>query len=92
VAVFIFGNKLVDDNVVIADGMLEEFQIARDAGRKIVSIGSTGGAAKQIFDKIKKHIDEFAYLTKYLEALETEVEPEKLVKLVSSIVCELRES
>jgi hypothetical protein len=91
VAIFIFGNKVVDDKLVIANGMLEEFQIAKDAGKKIIPIGSTGGAAKQIFEEIKEHIKEFPYLETSLEGLEKEVDPDQLVKLVISIVCKLCE-
>ena len=71
--------------------MLEEFQIAKDAGKKIIPIGSTGGAAKQIFEEIKEHIKEFPYLETSLEGLEKEVDPDQLVKLVISIVCKLCE-
>ncbi len=91
VAVFIFGNKLVDGEEVIADGMLEEFWIAKEAGKKIVPIGSTGGATKQIFDEVKEQIEEFPYLKTYMQALETELDSDKLIKLVSSIVCKLRQ-
>lgn len=91
VAIFIFGNKVVDDKVVIANGMLEEFQIAKAIGKKIIPIGSTGSAAKQIFEEVKEHIKEFPYLETSLEVLEKEVDPDQLVKLVISIICKLRE-
>ncbi len=92
VAIFIFGNKVVDDKVVIADGMLQEFQITKDAGKKIIPIGSTGGAAKQIFDEVKEKIADYPYLNNYLDDLEKEVDSDKLVRLVNTIVKALRES
>ena len=46
VAIFIFGNKRVDDKIVIADGMINEFEIAKQKGKRIIPIGSTGGTAR----------------------------------------------
>ena len=42
VCIFIFGNKLDNGDVVIADGMMEEFQIAKERGKIIIPIGCTG--------------------------------------------------
>jgi hypothetical protein len=90
IAIFIFGNKVVNNEVVIADGMLEEFQIAKDRGKIIIPVGSTGGAAKNIYDEIKENIDNYPYLNDYLEDLGIESDPDKLIKLITTIVCELR--
>lgn len=90
VAVFIFGSKLIDGKVVEANGMIQEFQIAKERGKKIIPVGSTGGTAREIFDIVKERIEEFPYLTNYIQELETEVDPDKLVKLVCEVVCKLR--
>ena len=42
VGIFIFGNKVVDGKIVIGDGVIEEFEIAKSRGLKIIPIGSTG--------------------------------------------------
>lgn len=54
VCIFIFGNKLDNVEVVIANGMLEEFQIAKERGKIIIPIVSMGFAAKEIFDAMKE--------------------------------------
>ena len=66
-----FGNKLVDNKVVIADGMKEEFQIAKKLKKIIIPLGGTGGAAKEIFDLIKEESNQYEYLMKYWEKLES---------------------
>jgi hypothetical protein len=90
VALFMFGNKNVNGNVVIANGMLKEYQIAKNAGKKIIPVGSTGGAARQIFDEVKENIGEFPYLVPYIGALEIEIDLDKLVNLIISIVDKIR--
>jgi SLOG family protein/SIR2-like protein len=39
---------------VVADGVLEEFESAHRLGRIVIPIGSTGGAASQIWDRLNK--------------------------------------
>lgn len=50
VAVFLFGTKEGDDGVISAQGMKEEFEIARTQGLAVVPIGATGGMAKELAD------------------------------------------
>jgi hypothetical protein len=48
VALFIGGRKIVDGQIVVADGVFAERQIAENNGAFILPIGATGGAAKRI--------------------------------------------
>lgn len=59
IALFILGNKKFEDGVVIADGMLEEFEIAKTQGLTLVPVGSTGYAAKQIWDEVAANFEKF---------------------------------
>lgn len=86
IAVFIFGNKKVGDDIIIADGMLKEFEIAKNLGKIIIPVGSTGGAAAEIHKKLKETIGDYPYLTDYLDRLSTEVDGEKLVELLCGII------
>lgn len=52
IAVFLFGTKQVEDAIVLADGMVREFEIARAHGVAIVPVGATGGAAKELSDLV----------------------------------------
>ena len=44
VAVFVFGNKLEAGQVVPANGVRREFEIARDRGLLLIPIGATGAS------------------------------------------------
>jgi len=48
IAVFLFGTKEGDDGVILADGMQQEFEIARAQGLAVVPVGATGGMAKEL--------------------------------------------
>lgn len=85
ICIFIFGNKIVDGEVVPASGMMEEFQIAKERGKIIIPIGSTGSAAKEIFDEMKESGD-FAYLDNYWDTLESEVDFAKISSTIDDII------
>lgn len=86
IAIFMFGNKRADGNIVNADGCREEFEIAKTLGKIIIPLGSTGYEAKAILDEIKKNIDGYPYLKKYISDLEKVTEINKMVELVLKIV------
>lgn len=86
IAIFLFGNKKDDNQIVIADGMLKEFDIASSLGKTIIPVGSTGGAARQIYERVKKDIDRYPYLKDVIDELGTETDHDKLVDLICSIV------
>lgn len=93
VAVFMFGNKKdpADPSKIInAPGCREELSVARDNKNIIIPIGSTGFMAKEIFDEVKANMDDYKYLEKYMDALETENNVDKLVEIVIAIVKEQR--
>lgn len=50
-AIFVFGNKLKDDNVILADGLREEYALCKDAGAIIIPIGATGYVSKEIWEE-----------------------------------------
>jgi hypothetical protein len=53
IAVFLFGNKVNEEGeLTIADGMLQEFKIARQQGVAVVPVGATGAAAKQLAEQV----------------------------------------
>ena len=77
--------ELDNGDVVIADGMMEEFQIAKERGKIIIPIGSTGFAAKEIFEEMKVSGD-YPYLNDYWEILETEEDVIKVVNTINEII------
>lgn len=51
IALFLFGNKKAGDETVVADGMIREFEIARQHGLTCIPIGATGYAAAKLADR-----------------------------------------
>ncbi|WP_028865371.1 SIR2 family protein [Psychromonas aquimarina] len=52
ISIFLFGNKLVNNEVVDAIGLIREFEISKAMGNLCIPIGSTGYATKIISDLI----------------------------------------
>ncbi len=54
IAIFIFGNKKKNgtDNIILADGVEKEFEIAIKQGVIPIPIASTGYMTKNIYEKI----------------------------------------
>lgn len=88
ISIFMFGNKMKAGHIVEGSGCIEEYKIAKKKGNLIIPIGSTGYAAKTIFEDIRKDIGKYPYLTAYMDILEKETNISKLVKTVVKIVNE----
>lgn len=52
IAVFVFGNKLVDGNVVQANGVQREFDIAVERGVVPIPVGCTGYIAEKLWNDV----------------------------------------
>jgi hypothetical protein len=52
IVIFLGGIKTLNGQPVVADGVLEEFGLATQAGAFLLPVGATGGAAKQIADQL----------------------------------------
>jgi hypothetical protein len=61
IAIFVFGNKLVDGNVVNSDGMLEEFRIARENGIFLIPVGMTGFMSRELWNSVIAEFDELQH-------------------------------
>lgn len=61
IAVFLFGNKedKTTGNVVLSDGMREEFDIAKKEGLLLVPVGATGYVAEDLWKEVKKDFGTF---------------------------------
>ncbi|WP_421536041.1 SIR2 family protein [Priestia sp. D3YE.R1] len=90
VMILMFGNKVVDGQVVEANGMIEEYQIAREKDKYIIPIGSTGYAAKKIFNEVKGNLEEFWYLEDSLDILENEQDEQKIIFEINIIIEKIR--
>lgn len=86
IAVFLLGNKLVDDKIELADGVRKEFEIAIDSGALVLPIGATGYIAKELWQKVYDKYEEY-YPGKIgfelFEKLGNEsIEPDEIIDLV----------
>lgn len=52
VVIFVGGVKFVDGKSVVADGVMKEFQLAKENSSFLIPIGTTGGAAKLISEEL----------------------------------------
>lgn len=53
-AIFIFGNKVQDQTTLVANGMIEEFEICLQSGVVPLPIGATGWASKEIVGRLRE--------------------------------------
>ncbi len=96
VAIFVFGNKLVDGVVVNADGVRREFQIALDLKLIPIPIGITGYETRQIFEDIsgdpESYYGDNTWIFPHIAELANHAgEPSELVKKVIGIIKKLQE-
>ncbi|MGY3130149.1 NAD-dependent SIR2 family protein deacetylase [Bradyrhizobium sp. USDA 4501] len=59
IALFLFGNKLKDGHTVPADGVVREFEVARDQTIVVLPIGATGSAAQTLATLVIGDPDKF---------------------------------
>lgn len=88
VAVFIFGNKDEHGEIIEADGMIEEFRIAKEQKKMIIPIGSTGGASATIYSEVQQNIVSYPYLKNHIDKLSQVSDVSLLIDLISSIIKE----
>lgn len=89
IILFVFGQKFEGDISCNSKGVIEEFEIARKMNKKIIPIGSTGFAAKYIYDIIKNEIINFPYLEPYIDLLGNEIDIEIISKVVVQIILDI---
>lgn len=59
IAIFVFGNKLVNGEVVISKGMIEEFEICLAHHVIPIPVGVTGSVSKELWEKVASELTEF---------------------------------
>lgn len=91
-AIFVLGNKVVAGNVLLADGMREEFEIALKAGVYPIPIGATGYVAEQLSAEVRAKVDDLygplaGEVKPHLEVLaDAKADDDKLVNAVMAIL------
>ncbi|SHL50919.1 SIR2 family protein [Fibrobacter sp. UWH4] len=68
IQIVLFGRKINEKKEVVnADGVKKEFDIAHQKGLFIIPIGSTGGMTNVIWNEICKEMEEFGYNSDFLK-------------------------
>ncbi len=59
ISIFIFGNKMKNEEIITADGVIKEFEISHRRGNICVPIAFTGYASRTIYDEILSKPEEY---------------------------------
>ena len=70
-------------------GVYMEYQIATELNNAVIPVGSTGYEAKVIWDEVRNNINQYFYLSKRIDLLQSEKNPKKLALLIESILVDI---
>ena len=59
IAIFFLGNKIVNENIELADGLQKEFDIAVELGLKVIPIGASGFKSEELFSEVMENFDTY---------------------------------
>jgi hypothetical protein len=91
IAIFVFGNKMKDGKLVLADGVDKEFRIAISNNLIPIPIGATGSISKIISDEVLKNPEHFYKGMEWIipiikELTDINLSAERIIKKVLSII------
>jgi len=52
IAIFLFGNKVVNGSIELSNGMREEYEIAKKQGIFLIPVGATGFVSKELWEDV----------------------------------------
>ncbi|MFY9072893.1 SIR2 family protein [Aliarcobacter butzleri] len=79
IAIFIFGNKIEDGEIVLSNGMKEELEIAKEKNLLLIPIGSTGYISELFWNELKEENSESKI---YEELGDKNKEPKEIIDLI----------
>lgn len=62
IAIFVFGNKLEDGQVVLSGGMRREFELALENNVFPIPVGCTGGMAEELWEELTQKIADGSFV------------------------------
>jgi len=92
IAIFMFGNKLDGLNVVLANGVRREFEMAVENGLYVVPVGATGYMAEALWQEVSANMDKFfpnhsaEFDANFAELGNTALGPDELVDAVMRLL------
>lgn len=95
ISIYIFGNKKQDDNIVEANGVKTEFDIAIDAKHIVIPVGCTGYMAQKLWEQINLNIEEYYgkvndEVRKTFQSLNTKMSNDEIVSNIVKLIKLLR--
>ncbi len=97
-AIFLFGQSayniehhIYEKEGHYSNGVYQEFQIAKELGLSIIPVGATGFEAEVIWQEVKCEINKYFYLSKRIDLLYREKNPDELACLIVSILNDIAE-
>lgn len=82
-AIFLFGKST---GYEFSQGVLDEFEIAKQNNLVIIPVGATGYSAKIIWKEVKENITLYPYLESYIDKLNDEKDGKKLANIIIAII------
>lgn len=93
ISIFIYGNKLEDGHLVLANGVKSEFDISLAQKSFVIPIGATGYMAKQLWDEtLQNYVPYFGsenHIELFKELGNENSTPEQLIKLIIDFILKL---
>lgn len=93
ISIFIYGNKLKNRHLVLANGVKREFDISLEQKSFVIPIGATGYMAKQLWDEtLKNYVSYFGsdnQIELFKELGNDDLSPEMLIQLTIEFILKL---
>lgn len=91
IAIFLFGNKLTENGVVLSNGMREEFEISKRKALLLIPVGATGYMAEQLWIEENVNVQNDASISAEFKKLfarlgDVEASDEQLISLIVELV------
>jgi len=90
ISIFIFGNKIVDGKLVLADGVEKEFMIAKQQNSLLIPIGATGFKSKELWDIVLEDYENIFGSNEDIELFrklgDEKLEPSELIKITIELI------
>ena len=90
IALFMFGNKLIDGKTVLADGVRKEYEIARELDLVTVPVAATGYVAEEIWQLDEPRVKSSAMSEELKRAFTklqaTAAKPQELLSRISEVL------
>lgn len=91
IALFLFGNKHDGENILLSNGMREEYEIAKSKGLFLIPVGATGYMAEELWNERNTEMQNSTDVSKDMKQLfsnlgDSKAKPEELIETVTKII------